>query len=60
VVAEGRTRHSLLFVADVGEEGIGNLRGIKYLVGEGKYKDRLDGFISVDGGGQNTVTDTAT
>lgn len=49
------TRHSLLFVADVGEEGLGNLRGIKYLVGEGKYRDRIDGFISIDGDGENTV-----
>jgi acetylornithine deacetylase/succinyl-diaminopimelate desuccinylase-like protein len=43
------TRRSLLFVADVGEEGLGNLRGIKYLVGEGKYRERIDAFISIDG-----------
>jgi len=49
------TRHSLLFVADVGEEGIGNLRGIKYLVNEGKYRGQIDGFISIDGDGENTV-----
>ena len=49
------TRHSLLFVADVGEEGIGNLRGIKYLVGEGKYRRQIDGFISIDGDGENTA-----
>jgi tripeptide aminopeptidase len=52
-----QTRHSLLLVADVGEEGLGNLRGIKYLVGEGKYRDRIDGFISVDGDGSNTIFD---
>lgn len=50
-----RTHHSILFVADVGEEGIGNLRGIKYLVDEKKYRGQIDGFISVDGDGQNTV-----
>ena len=43
------TDDSLLFVADVGEEGIGNLRGIKYLFEKSKYKDMLDAFISVDG-----------
>lgn len=50
-----QTKHSLLFVADVGEEGLGNLRGIKYLVGEGKYHDRIDAFISIDGDGANTI-----
>ncbi len=50
-----RTEHSILFVADVGEEGLGNLRGVKYLVGEGKYRDRIDAFISIDGDGHNTV-----
>ena len=50
-----RTRHSLLFVADVGEEGIGNLRGIRYLVGEGRYRGRIDAFISIDGDGTNCI-----
>jgi acetylornithine deacetylase/succinyl-diaminopimelate desuccinylase-like protein len=49
------TRRSLLFVADVGEEGLGNLRGIKYLVNESKYRDRIDAFISIDGDGENRV-----
>jgi|SRR5581483_5717398 len=53
--ADIRTRRSLLFVADVGEEGLGNLRGIKYLVGEGKFRDRIDAFISIDGDGENHV-----
>ena len=52
-----RTRHTLLFVADVGEEGLGSLRGIKYLVNEGKYRDRMDAFLSIDGDGQNTIFD---
>jgi tripeptide aminopeptidase len=49
------TNHSLLFVADVGEEGLGSLRGIKYLVGEGKYRDRIDAFISIDGEKPNNI-----
>jgi tripeptide aminopeptidase len=48
-------QHSLLFVADVGEEGLGNLRGIKYLVEEGKYRHRIDAFISIDGDGTNRI-----
>lgn len=50
-----QTKHSLLFVADVGEEGLGNLRGVKYLVNEGKYRGQIDAFISIDGDGRNTV-----
>src|SRR5258708_3093352 len=51
-----KTDYTLLFVGDVGEEGIGNLRGVKYLFTEGKYKDQLDAFISVDGTSQNVIT----
>ncbi|HEY0942993.1 MAG TPA: M20/M25/M40 family metallo-hydrolase [Steroidobacter sp.] len=41
-----RTQGDVLFVATVGEEGLGNLRGVKAL-----FRDRqdIDGFISVDG-----------
>lgn len=41
-----RTQGDVLFVGTVGEEGLGNLRGVKAL-----FRDRndLDGFISVDG-----------
>ncbi|WP_129779061.1 M20/M25/M40 family metallo-hydrolase [Peristeroidobacter soli] len=40
-----RTQGDVLFVGTVGEEGLGNLRGVKAL-----FRDRndLDGFISVD------------
>lgn len=52
-----RTHHTLLFVADVGEEGLGSLRGVKYLVNEGKYRGQMDAFISIDGDGGNTIFD---
>jgi acetylornithine deacetylase/succinyl-diaminopimelate desuccinylase-like protein len=38
------------FVADVGEEGPGNLRGTRHLF-QRSLKDSIDAFISVDGGG---------
>ncbi len=44
-----KTRHDILFVGDVGEEGLGDLRGIRYLFNEGKYKDRIEAFFSIDG-----------
>lgn len=45
------TTHSdILFVGDVGEEGPGDLRGMKYLFTKGKYKDRIGQFISFEPG----------
>ncbi|HUD93662.1 M20/M25/M40 family metallo-hydrolase [Sphingobium sp.] len=38
----------ILFVGDVGEEGLGDLRGMKQLFGKGKYKDRIAAFFSID------------
>ncbi len=43
-----RTRADILFVADVGEEGPGDLRGMRYLFQKGPYKDRISAFITVD------------
>lgn len=43
-----RTRADLLFVADVGEEGPGDLRGMRYLFQKGRYRDRISTFITVD------------
>jgi tripeptide aminopeptidase len=43
-----RTRADILFVADVGEEGRGDLRGMRHLFQKGRYKDRITAFITVD------------
>ena len=43
-----RTRADILFVADVGEEGPGDLRGMRHLFQKGRYKDRISAFITVD------------
>ena len=42
------TRDDILFVADVGEEGLGDLRGMRHLFQKGQYKDRISAFITVD------------
>ncbi|MDB5497023.1 MAG: peptidase [Phenylobacterium sp.] len=47
--AKIKTRSDILFVGDVGEEGPGDLRGMRYLFGKGKYKDRIKAFFSMDG-----------
>jgi len=52
--AEIRTTADILFVGDVGEEGLGDLRGMKYLFQKGPYKDRISTFISIDGAGSGS------
>ncbi|MDB5424589.1 MAG: peptidase [Phenylobacterium sp.] len=47
--AKIQTRSDILFVGNVGEEGPGDLRGMRYLFGKGKYKDRVKAFFSMDG-----------
>jgi acetylornithine deacetylase/succinyl-diaminopimelate desuccinylase-like protein len=44
------TAGSVTFVANVGEEGLGDLRGVKELFGS-TLKDQIDNFISIDGTG---------
>lgn len=49
--AKIQTTGDILFVGNVGEEGQGDLRGTKYLLQKGKYKDRIKQFVAVDGAG---------
>jgi acetylornithine deacetylase/succinyl-diaminopimelate desuccinylase-like protein len=51
-----RTAADVLFVGNVGEEGEGDLRGVKFLLRSGKYKDRIKQFIAIDGGDQGGIT----
>ena len=54
--AKVRTKKDILFVGNVGEEGPGDLRGVRYLFGKGKYKDRISSFFSMDGTSAERVT----
>ena len=47
--ANVETSDDVLFVGTVGEEGLGDLRGMKYLFREGA--DPIDAWIEIDGGG---------
>jgi tripeptide aminopeptidase len=49
-----RPRRTILFVADVGEEGEGNLRGMRALIEA--YKPKLKAVIVLDGSGTDHVT----
>ncbi len=57
--ADLRTNSDILFIGDVGEEGPGDLRGMKYLFREGPYKDAIRMFVSVEGGRQTSITNGA-
>lgn len=57
--AKLETASDILFVGNVGEEGEGDLRGVKYLLQKGKYKGRIQRFISIDGGDQGSITNGA-
>ena len=46
------TDGSIAFVATVGEEGLGDLRGVKALVAE-TLKGRIDYFVALDGSGSS-------
>lgn len=48
--AKVTTVGSITFVGNVGEEGLGDLRGVKHLFNE-ELKGRIDRFVSIDGNG---------
>jgi tripeptide aminopeptidase len=48
--ASVQTEGTITFVGTVGEEGLGDLRGVKHLFGD-DLKGKIDRFVSVDGTG---------
>ena len=54
--AQVRTRGTVMFVGTVGEEGAGNLRGVRHLF-DRELAGRVDYFISVDGTGLGLTRD---
>ena len=51
---------SILFVGTVGEEGEGNLRGVRHLLTRGSWSRRkVDAFLSFDGPGVDRITHRA-
>jgi acetylornithine deacetylase/succinyl-diaminopimelate desuccinylase-like protein len=51
--AQIETQGDLLFIGNVGEEGLGDLRGVKHLFREGA--EPTDTFIAVDGGNSERI-----
>jgi len=54
--AEVRTHADILLVADVGEEGPGDLRGMRHLFQRGEYAGRINAFITVDSPEMGRIT----
>ena len=45
----------IVFVANVGEEGVGDLRGVKHMLREGSPWREMQAFVSVDGTGVRRI-----
>ncbi|MES2696717.1 MAG: M20/M25/M40 family metallo-hydrolase [Verrucomicrobiota bacterium] len=54
--AKIQTAGDILFIGNVGEEGPGDLRGMRYLFGKGPWKDKIKRFITVDGRSNDSIT----
>ncbi|MER3318248.1 MAG: M20/M25/M40 family metallo-hydrolase [Allomuricauda sp.] len=52
--ADIKTEKDLLFVGSVGEEGLGDLRGMKYMFNESGLD--IDSWIAIDGGGLGRIS----
>lgn len=55
--AQITTTSDILFVGNVGEEGPGDLRGVRHLFTSGKYKGRISAFFSMDGNDPANLVD---
>lgn len=55
--AEIKTKNDILFVGSVGEEGLGDLRGMKYIFNESDLK--IDAWIAIDGFGIDRISNAA-
>jgi tripeptide aminopeptidase len=54
-----RSEGSILFVGTVGEEGEGNLRGVRHLLTRGRWASQVNAFLSFDGPGVDRITNRA-
>ncbi len=59
VESEVATRRPVVFAATVGEEGVGDLRGVKHLFREGSPWREATGFIAIDGTGARRIVNRA-
>jgi tripeptide aminopeptidase len=53
------TEHPILFVGNVGEEGEGDVRGMRHLFGDSKWADAIDYTLVLDGAGTDSIVTQA-
>jgi acetylornithine deacetylase/succinyl-diaminopimelate desuccinylase-like protein len=58
-VANVQTTSGVLFVGNVGEEGEGDLRGMRALFSDSKYKDKIERMLVLDGAGNDSIVTQA-
>ncbi|ABF40444.1 peptidase M20 [Candidatus Koribacter versatilis Ellin345] len=56
-IKDGRIRPSapILFIGNVGEEGEGNLRGVRHIFDDTRWKDAIEFSIILDGAGTDSI-----
>ena len=54
-----KTRLPLLFLANVGEEGEGNLRGMRHFFEDPQWRTRIHCMLALDGAGTDTIVTEA-
>ena len=57
--AELQTGTNVVFIGNVGEEGEGNLRGMRHIFASQRWKDSIDALLVVDGAGTDTYVTQA-
>jgi len=57
--ANVQTAGDILFIGNVGEEGLGDLRGTRYLFGRSPWKDKIKRFVTVDGRSNDLIVNNA-
>ena len=57
--AEIHTEWPLVFVGNVGEEGEGDVRGMRYIFAEPRWRDAIEATLVLDGAGTDTIVTEA-
>ncbi len=57
--ADVKTQMAILFVGNVGEEGEGDVRGMRHLFGDSKWSDAIEYALVLDGAGTDSIVTQA-
>lgn len=57
--AQLKPARNIVFIGNVGEEGEGNLRGMRHLFSTAPWRDTIDSLVVIDGAGTDTYVNQA-